>query len=200
MKTKVINDITYYVIKDDNDILSNMDISEKLTEYFDDFDYIVGDISYSVIRLKGFYRDSKSNNKFNKITNDSGTLKLSDSPLTQYRKIGNVCTLKVSNYTPLSVNAYANLTIGTLPENFRPLIYLAQPVAIKGSNNNALNGILLTIAVNGTVRLQNWTGATINIAGLEGYIAYLTSNSNIETTSNASTVSNDEPISEEATI
>ena len=68
MKTKVINDITYYVIKDDNDILSNMDISEKLTEYFDDFDYIVGDISYSVIRLKGFYRDSKSNNKFNKIS------------------------------------------------------------------------------------------------------------------------------------
>ena len=67
MKTKVINDMTYYVIKDDNDILSNMDISDKLTEYFDDFDYIVGDISYSVIRLKGFYRDSKSNNKFNKI-------------------------------------------------------------------------------------------------------------------------------------
>ena len=55
MKTKVINDITYYVIKDDNDILSNMDISDKLTEYFDDFDYIVGDISYSAIRLKGFY-------------------------------------------------------------------------------------------------------------------------------------------------
>ena len=40
MKTKVINDITYYVIKDDNDILSSMDISEKLTEYFDDFDYV----------------------------------------------------------------------------------------------------------------------------------------------------------------
>ena len=68
MKIKVINDITYYVIKDDNDILSTMDISDKLTEYFDDFDYIVGDISYSVIRLKGFYRDSKSNNKFNKIS------------------------------------------------------------------------------------------------------------------------------------
>ena len=66
MKTKVINDITYYVIKDDNDILGNMDISEKLTEYFDDFDYIVGDISYSALRLKGFYRDSKSNNRFNK--------------------------------------------------------------------------------------------------------------------------------------
>ena len=32
------------------------------------FDYIVGDISYSAIRLKGFYRDSKSNNKFNKIS------------------------------------------------------------------------------------------------------------------------------------
>ena len=61
MKTKVINDITYYVIKDDNDILSNMDISEKLTEYFDDFDYIVGDISYVAkwFIISKIYKDIK---------------------------------------------------------------------------------------------------------------------------------------------
>ena len=139
-------------------------------------------------------------NGWEQIEDDSGTLKLSDSPLTQYQKIGNVCTLTISNYTPISINAYADLTIGTLPENFRPLISLAQTVAIKDSNNNALNGVLLVISDNGTVVLQNWTNATINFAGLEGHTAYLTSNSNIETTSNASTVSNDEPISEEATI
>lgn len=67
MKTKVINDITYYILKDDNNLLDNIDISEKLTEYFDDFDYIVGDISYNALRLKGFKRNTKSNNKYNKI-------------------------------------------------------------------------------------------------------------------------------------
>ena len=63
MKTKVFNDVTYYILKDDNNILDEMDISEKLTEYFDDFDYVVGDISYNTLRLKGFKRNSKSNNK-----------------------------------------------------------------------------------------------------------------------------------------
>ena len=67
MKTKVINDITYYILKDDNNLLDNIDISEKLTKYFDDFDYIVGDISYNALRLKGFKRNTKSNNKYNKI-------------------------------------------------------------------------------------------------------------------------------------
>lgn len=52
MKTKVFNDVTYYILKDDNNILDEMDISEKLTEYFDDFDYVVGDISYNLLRLK----------------------------------------------------------------------------------------------------------------------------------------------------
>ena len=38
MKTKVFNDVTYYILKDDNNILDEMDISKKLTEYFDDFE------------------------------------------------------------------------------------------------------------------------------------------------------------------
>lgn len=67
MKTKVFNDVTYYILKDDNNILDEMDISKKLTEYFDDFDYVVGDITYNALRLKGFKRNSKSNNKYNRI-------------------------------------------------------------------------------------------------------------------------------------
>lgn len=67
MKTVMINKITYYVLSDENNLLDNMDISEKLTDYFDDFDYIVGDISYNTLRLKGFKRNSKSNNKYNRI-------------------------------------------------------------------------------------------------------------------------------------
>ena len=35
-------------------------VAEKLTDYFDDYDYILGDWSYGKLRLKGF------NNKENK--------------------------------------------------------------------------------------------------------------------------------------
>lgn len=40
------------------------------TEYFYDFDYIVGDYAYSKLRLKGFYDDNnKKARSFNKISN-----------------------------------------------------------------------------------------------------------------------------------
>lgn len=175
-----------------------MKYEDTQTGEFKDITIKVSDTS--PIGIEAEYNGTTVPSGWEEVEDDSGTLKLSDSPLTQYRKIGNVCTLTISNYTPISINAYTALTIGTLPENFRPLINLAPPVAIKDSGNNALNGVLLVISDNGTVVLQNWTGATINFAGLEGHTAYLTSNSNIETTSNASTVSNEEPISEEATI
>lgn len=175
-----------------------MKYEDTQTGEFKDITVKVSDTSPIGIEVE--YNGTTVPNGWEQIENDSGTLKLSDSPLTQYRKIGNVCTLRVGNYTPISINAYTDLTIGTLPENFRPLMQLSQPVAIKDSGNNALNGILLLIFPDGTVKLQNWTGATINFAGAEGYITYSTSNSNIETTSNASTTSDEEPSSEEATI
>ena len=45
-------------------------VAEKITDYFDDFDYIFGDYSYSKLRLKGFY-DSQNKNckKLNDISN-----------------------------------------------------------------------------------------------------------------------------------
>ena len=40
-------------------------VKEKLTDYFDDFDYIVGDIAYGKLRLKGF--NSKTNKNFKEL-------------------------------------------------------------------------------------------------------------------------------------
>ena len=42
-------------------------IIRKYTDYFYDYDYILGDIAYNKLRLKGFY--DSSNKKANKINN-----------------------------------------------------------------------------------------------------------------------------------
>ncbi len=43
---------------------------ERYTSYFDNYDYIVGDIAYSKLRLKGFYKkDNKNVNKINNYNN-----------------------------------------------------------------------------------------------------------------------------------
>jgi uncharacterized protein YutD len=42
---------------------------EKVTDYFVDFDYIVGDWAYGKLRLKGF--NNKENKNFNKINDIS---------------------------------------------------------------------------------------------------------------------------------
>ena len=72
MKKIVINGKEYEVVENDNDCLNEEELEEKLTDYFDDYDYIFGDYAYDKIRLKGYY-DSK-NKKANKI-NDIKTNK-----------------------------------------------------------------------------------------------------------------------------
>ena len=62
-----INDIKYEIIRNDNDCVDVELLSEKITDYFDDFDYICGDFAYDKVRLKGFY---DSSNKKRKIIND----------------------------------------------------------------------------------------------------------------------------------
>ena len=42
-------------------------IKEKLTDYFDDYDYIIGDWAYGKLRLKGFC--NKNNKMFNRTNN-----------------------------------------------------------------------------------------------------------------------------------
>lgn len=68
MKKIVINDISYEIIRNDKDCIDIEELSEKITDYFDDYDYIVGDFAYDKVRLKGYYDSSnKSVKKINDI-------------------------------------------------------------------------------------------------------------------------------------
>ncbi len=67
--TKVIeiDDKKYELIKNYRDAYNDEEFRNRFTDYFYDYDYIVGDISYSKLRLKGFYDDK--NKKVKKINN-----------------------------------------------------------------------------------------------------------------------------------
>ena len=59
-------DKKYKLIKDYKEAFNEEDFKNKVTEYFIDYDYIVGDISYDKLRLKGFTKkENKLNNKIN---------------------------------------------------------------------------------------------------------------------------------------
>ncbi len=63
MKKLVINNVEYEIIKNYNDAIVEEEIKERLTEYFDEFDYVVGDWSYGKLRLKGFNESTNKNTK-----------------------------------------------------------------------------------------------------------------------------------------
>lgn len=65
MEIITINNRKYQVMNNYKDAIDIEELKEKLTDYFDDFDYIVGDIAYSKLRLKGF--NSKTNKNFKPI-------------------------------------------------------------------------------------------------------------------------------------
>lgn len=65
MKKIVLNEIEYELVKDDDKIYDAQVVSDKCTDYFVPFDYILGDYSYDKLRLKGFY--DKNNPKVTKI-------------------------------------------------------------------------------------------------------------------------------------
>ena len=62
-----INNKKYELIKNYKEGFDKEEFLDKCTDYFYDYDYIVGDIAYGKLRLKGFY-DEKSK-KVNKINN-----------------------------------------------------------------------------------------------------------------------------------
>jgi len=69
MKNKIIEieNIEYELITNYRNAFDKEEFKKRYTEYFEDYDYIVGDIAYSSLRLKGFY--DKKNKKVNKINN-----------------------------------------------------------------------------------------------------------------------------------
>ena len=59
----------YEIIKDYRDGYDKDEFISKCTDYFYDFDYVVGDWAYDKLRLKGFYEDSNPKSKnINKIS------------------------------------------------------------------------------------------------------------------------------------
>ena len=69
MKKYVIRDLSYELIKNYKDAFDFNEVISKCTDYFDDYDYIVGDWAYGKLRLKGFC--DKDNHLFRKINDIS---------------------------------------------------------------------------------------------------------------------------------
>lgn len=63
----IINNNKYELIKNYKDGFDYDEFISKCTDYFYDYDYIVGDIAYGKLRLKGFYDDKSK--KVKKINN-----------------------------------------------------------------------------------------------------------------------------------
>ena len=70
MKTISINNIKYEIIKDEGDCINAEELAEKITDYFDAYDYIFGDYAYEKVRLKGYYESN--NKKANKVNEYKG--------------------------------------------------------------------------------------------------------------------------------
>ena len=66
-KEVIINNQKYELIKNYKEGFNETEFLNKCTEYFYDYDYIVGDIAYGKLRLKGFY--DKTNKKAKRINN-----------------------------------------------------------------------------------------------------------------------------------
>lgn len=65
-----VNDIKYEIIKDYRDGFIKEEFENKCTDFFIDYDYVVGDWAYDKLRLKGFYDDDNENSKeYNRISN-----------------------------------------------------------------------------------------------------------------------------------
>lgn len=67
MKTIEVENQKYELIKDYKDGFELEEFQKCYTDYFEDYDYLVGDIAYNKLRLKGFY-DPK-NKKVKEINN-----------------------------------------------------------------------------------------------------------------------------------
>jgi len=71
-----IGEFNFELIENYRECFDKEEFSELFTEYFYNFDYIIGDYAYNKLRLKGFYEDNNKKAKnFNKISNKDKYLK-----------------------------------------------------------------------------------------------------------------------------
>ena len=70
MEKVVLNDLDYKILKNERECFIIEETLELMTDYFNEFDYILGDYSYGKLRLKGFYEaTSKKVKDLNNIDN-----------------------------------------------------------------------------------------------------------------------------------
>ena len=80
-----INNQDYKLIKNYRDAFDIEDVKDKVTDYYNDYDYIVGDIAYNKLRLKGFYSEKNKKVKgLNNIKNLDNYLKDFCAPDCKY--------------------------------------------------------------------------------------------------------------------
>lgn len=58
-----INEKKYKVINDYGDTLGLLDLNQIVTDYYDNYDFLVGDWAYGKVRIKGFYNSDRKNKK-----------------------------------------------------------------------------------------------------------------------------------------
>lgn len=78
----LLKGVKYTVLKNEKEALNVEELEERFTDYFESFDFILGDYSYGKLRLKGF--NNKENKNF-KPMNDIATL---DSYILKYCAFG----------------------------------------------------------------------------------------------------------------
>ena len=61
MKNIILNEENYEIKEDKKDCFNLEEVSNLCTEYFKEYDYILGDYSYNRLRLKGFYENNNKN-------------------------------------------------------------------------------------------------------------------------------------------
>ena len=69
MKKVTLLEKEYEIIKDEHNCFDLQEVEGLITDYFEPYDYILGDYSYGKLILKGYY-DSKSKKK-NKVNDYS---------------------------------------------------------------------------------------------------------------------------------
>ena len=76
MKYVILNDKKYELIENVKDGYNQEEVESKLTDYFDEYDYVVGDWSYGKLRLKGFCKEgNKLYKEINAFSNKDNYIK-----------------------------------------------------------------------------------------------------------------------------
>ncbi|MDD2504894.1 MAG: DUF1027 domain-containing protein [Bacilli bacterium] len=63
MEENFYDENKYIILKDYREGYNKEMIQEKFSDYFVNYDYVLGDLAYGKLRLKGFYKESNKNCK-----------------------------------------------------------------------------------------------------------------------------------------